>query len=93
MMNKSDLVFQKDGTPVCWGRKTGQLQKDAHSFNGRTAASGAAYWGSNPWWAAKIHTFTIFVEPCHTSNKQYNSMILIQIPSNVCALRFVGVRF
>ena len=25
----------------------------AHSFNGRTAASGAAYWGSNPWWAAK----------------------------------------
>ena len=93
MMNKSDLVFQKDGTPVCWGRKTGQLQKDAHSFNGRTAASGAAYWGSNPWWAAKIHTFPIFVEPSRTFNRQDNSMIIIQIPSDIGALWFVGVLF
>lgn len=29
----------------------------APSFNGRTADSGSAYRGSNPWGAANLHTF------------------------------------
>src|SRR5205085_6550254 len=48
-----------DGAETCiiesrgWFRLTPLL--DAPSFNGRTADSGSAYRGSNPWGAAKSH--------------------------------------
>jgi membrane protease YdiL (CAAX protease family) len=38
----------------------------APSFNGRTAASGAAYRGSNPWGAAKIFPFCALLMPDST---------------------------
>ena len=69
----------------------------APSFNGRTAASGAAYRGSNPWGATKVH----FPVPSRTSSfkqmpKKINSLSIICVRRGsrrcACSLSKSGVR-
>src|ERR1035438_302793 len=66
----------------------------AHSFNGRTAASGAAYWGSNPWWAAK---YPLTISDCLYLSRRVStyldtyypikSMIYSIHPAQTCPLK------
>ena len=48
--------------PIRHGCKMASIALVAPSFNGRTAASGAAYRGSNPWGAANTRTFPTFLD-------------------------------
>jgi hypothetical protein len=58
------------------------LEKDSYSrsaltapsFNGRTADSGSAYRGSNPWGAANTHTLPTSIEPSRTLLNTHKSI-------------------
>jgi hypothetical protein len=57
MMNKLAFRFRRPAADQAdtAARRAARFALAAPSFNGRTAASGAAYRGSNPWGAAKSH--------------------------------------
>src|SRR5271157_2822878 len=53
----------------------------APSFNGRTADSGSAYRGSNPWGAAKLESITYLSNrPARKHSRKYQKSPLWRIP-------------
>src|ERR1700760_1666187 len=66
--------------------------RTAPSFNGRTADSGSAYRGSNPWGATKTSTSPHSLEPSRLSSNEHKSLIIRNMLRILRPCKFVEVR-